>query len=501
VATETSEVKVMSESLAKPRAMIDLDEFERRLRRPSAAPRTDGDPLAELARLVGDQQDPYDAVFKEPIPPRIAAEPAPTSHASEQWMFPRPAAAGQPANQRPHSHPLSGSFAAIEAGLRGSIHPDATDFPAAQRRANVAVGRSEGFQDIGDDLGAELGQDLTHEGGWDQDRDAYADRAATAAAQPRSRRPLYLTAAVIAVGIAGIGASFALKGSAGGLSGDIAIIKAADGPTKVQADNSASDTPNQTASILDKGAQTAPVGLVNRTEQPVDLSQEGLPQTADHPARIVTIGNAQLAAGAANVPVPPPPGQVSPSVGAMPAGVADLIEPRKVRTISVRPDGTPLGNDVTAQSGSDAPAVPPSRPVAAAASAKASTPKASARVVTTPKPPASQDAGKIAAQDPVKVAAADPVGTETEAAEAAKGGGFAVQLAAPATEAEARQSAARLGKQFGTALAGHRLTFHRASVGDKSVYRVRVSGLARDDATALCQKVQASGGSCFVAKN
>jgi hypothetical protein len=500
----------MSESLAKPHTMIDLDEFERRLRRPAATQRTNGDPLAELARLVGDQQDPFDAVFKEPVPPRMVPDPSQAPRRDEQWMFPRPHEGASPAGQRPH--PLAGSFAAIEAGLRGSIHPEAGHFPdgaqqpyGSHSQAHMPARVSEDFNDMDQDFGADLGQDLTHEAAWDQNAQAYADyNGMAAASHPRSRRPLYLTAAVIAVGIAGIGASFALKGSSGAPAGEVAVIKAADGPIKVQADNSAGETPDQNASILDKGApQTTPVALVNRAEQPVDLSRGDLPQTMDHPARVVTIGNAQLASGAANVPVPPPPGQTSPMAGAMSMGVADLIEPRKVKTISVRPDGTPLGNDATAPAGSSDAPVPSPRPTlgAGAASAKASTPKVPTHVVTTPKATASNpEPGKTAAQDPVKVAAADTADTDTEAAETARGG-FAVQLAAPTTEAEARQGIARLGKQFGNVLAGHHLTFHRASVGDKSVYRVRVGGLTREDATALCQKLQASGGTCFVAKN
>ena len=58
----------MSEPVAKPRTMVDLDEFERRLSRPPSASRTDGDPLAELARLVGGQQDPFGTVFEELAP-------------------------------------------------------------------------------------------------------------------------------------------------------------------------------------------------------------------------------------------------------------------------------------------------------------------------------------------------------------------------------------------------------------------------------------------------
>ena len=57
-------------------------------------------------------------------------------------------------------------------------------------------------------------------------------------------------------------------------------------------------------------------------------------------------------------------------------------------------------------------------------------------------------------------------------------------------------------KKFGAELAGFHPSIHKAEVGGKPVYRVRVSGLAsRDEATALCQKVQSGGGKCFVAKN
>ncbi|TAL81761.1 MAG: hypothetical protein EPN75_03700, partial [Beijerinckiaceae bacterium] len=55
----------MSEPVAKQRPMINLDEFERRLKRPATSPQGGDDPLAELARLVGNEQDPYQRVFQE----------------------------------------------------------------------------------------------------------------------------------------------------------------------------------------------------------------------------------------------------------------------------------------------------------------------------------------------------------------------------------------------------------------------------------------------------
>ncbi|MGC2221646.1 MAG: SPOR domain-containing protein, partial [Methylocella sp.] len=81
-------------------------------------------------------------------------------------------------------------------------------------------------------------------------------------------------------------------------------------------------------------------------------------------------------------------------------------------------------------------------------------------------------------------------------------GSFAVQLAAPETEQEARETQVRLMKKFAAELAGFHTTIHKAAVSGKPVYRVRVPGFpSRDEANALCQKLQSGGGNCFVAKN
>jgi len=76
-----------------------------------------------------------------------------------------------------------------------------------------------------------------------------------------------------------------------------------------------------------------------------------------------------------------------------------------------------------------------------------------------------------------------------------------VQFAAPGSEQEAHEVTAKLAQKFGSDLSGHHLTYHRAKVGDKTVFRVRTAGLSREEATGICEKVKADGGSCFVAKN
>ncbi len=76
-----------------------------------------------------------------------------------------------------------------------------------------------------------------------------------------------------------------------------------------------------------------------------------------------------------------------------------------------------------------------------------------------------------------------------------------MQLAAPSSEQEARDIQLRLIKKYGGDIPGFHPAIRKAISGDKTVYRVRTLGLSKEDATALCQKVQSTGGNCFVAKN
>jgi cell division septation protein DedD len=183
-----------------------------------------------------------------------------------------------------------------------------------------------------------------------------------------------------------------------------------------------------------------------------------------------------------------------------------LIEPKKVKTVSVRPDGTVLPNDKPPQIPAQAATQSAQHPAADAS--KASTPKTTARVATTPKLPpaagadASQPAQSAAAAraKPIQVAEATPGAAPARTSEA-NGGAFSVQLAAPESEQEARDIQVRLMKKLSNELSGFHPAIRKASIGDKTVYRVRVPNLSHDEATALCQKVQSGGGACFVAKN
>jgi hypothetical protein len=461
----------MSEPIVKRRPMIDLEEFERRLRKPLAANQGDDDPLAELARFVGEQEDPYKTVF-EPLSRR----PAGTLQRGPDH--------GEGEERGAHEPLIRGDFAAIEAGLLG----------AARHVSGENLSLSEELNGCEEAEGA---QEWRYEAAAEGSRDASPPFE-----EIRSRRPLYVMAALIVAGIAGIGASFVFK-DAVFPQDEIATIRTADGPAKIHPEMAAgTEIPDRDATILGGSPQQPPVAVVNNVEQPADLSVQANVPEAQPPRAI-----AGLATGAASVPVPAPPAQAQPQPAAEPQSISDLIEPKKVKTVSVRPDGTLLQNDAPPQVTAAAVPVPAARPTAASM-AKAATPKSAARVATTPRPATADANGNP--QPRTSVAAKAKRVELTDARDPASAAGapqaspasFAVQLAAPGTEQEARETQVRLMQRFAAELAGFHTTIHKAAVGGKPVYRVRVPGFSsRDEAIALCQKVQTGGGNCFVAKN
>ncbi|MCI0466468.1 MAG: SPOR domain-containing protein [Beijerinckiaceae bacterium] len=461
----------MSEPNVKRRPMIDLEEFERRLRKPLTLSQEDNDPLAELARFVGEQEDPHrEDPYKSVLEP-LNWRPA---------EYNRGGAASGEARERGFQEPLiRGDFASVEAGLLGVAHSEG---PAGQQTEF----------DLERDGGTGTMQPWPYPGA----------EASSSDSQPfeeiRSRRPLYIMAAVIVAGMAGIGASFAFKGAVSSTD-EVATISPADGPAKVQPETaSASESPGQDATILGGAPQTPPVSAVSSIEQPADLAAQ-----TEAPEAQGAI--ADSAAGAVSVPVPPPPAQAQVQPPAEPQSIAQLIEPKKVKTVSVRPDGTLMPAEAQPQAA--APPPPAAAPRAAPpAAAKAPAPKTVVRAAPAPKPAPVDASGnpQQPAQTTVAAKAKRPPATapreQAPAAEAAPAA-FAVQLAAPGSEQEARDLQARLVKKFGSELAGYQPSIHKAAVGGKDVYRVRVVGLSsREQATALCQKVQSSGGNCFVAK-
>jgi hypothetical protein len=490
----------MSVSGSRATDDINLEEFERRLRAAGAQQANIEDPLLELARLVE------------------------SAHTSGER------------SARPFSEADKGGAEterSIETvALRPAID-DTEDLVPAASEADRAARQDYEF-------------------------DASRPYDAHAAEQPASRRPWRwkLTVSALAVaGLAMIGAVFALKGGVPGLPKQPPFIAAAQGPTKVQppSDEAVTASNDAGASLLKDNAKPGPVKVVNSEEQPVDLSAQASPgnpppappnpqATTDQSKPQGSTSNTTPVAATINTPLVPPPAAPPPAM------TAEFPDPKPVRTVSLRPDGTPIGalSPAAQDGGGPAPAETPTNPsptpapktvsdAAPAGVPEASTPKlelptklspkSSARVAVTktdttapeanaqtpngPAQPGAQVKPVEKAAKKAKPEQATAEATETPAASAAPpvdataataSSGWAVQLAAPRSEAEAKSEIARLTGKYGAELNGSAIGVHKAVVNGETIYRLRVVGLTKADAAALCARLKGEGGECFIAK-
>ena len=312
---------------------------------------------------------------------------------------------------------------------------------------------------------------------------------------------MMLLGSAAAVLVVGLSVTFAMRG--GPTSANAPTIRASGEPFKIQPEaKPTGEKPSQAATILDRNGseRLAASRVVTREEQPVDVRVAGRQASAAYPT------------------AKPGPTMGAPTSGLPTAGPAAngyFPEARRVRTVSVRPDGSIIEapQAAPARAAPASPAMAPARPVAPA-----------------PARPVAPAPGQTAAPTPVRVATATPPKTSDRAAPTTTastsatatpanaapraaspqsaavastprgGGGFAVQLAAPGSESEARAAISRLQQRYGAALGGRQPTVRKATVGEKEIYRVRVVGLSQADANGMCEKLKSSGGSCFVAR-
>ena len=336
----------MSEPAAK-RPTMDFDEFERRLRVSEPAPHNGGyDPLAELARLVDGNKDPYADVFgrqapRANLPGLRAVEPDHHDHAPEQ-----------PVAEAPQDVPPVELPGASDWQIRREEWPPT--FQQQQQQTAPAI------------------QAPAEQAPYAE----YESEPAEAPAPKKSNKAFYLMAASLALVAVGVGATVLGRGGSN-TSQDAPIIKAAQGPMKVQPEQPAAAEPSRTASVLDKsGDKLGASKVVNREEQPIDIA-------------------------AAKTVKPPQP---APAPGAAPNF---FPEPRRVRTIPVRPDGSLMGDAGTA-------AEPP-KPVTPVAStpAPAPAPRPTNTAITPAQLP---KIAMPAAQSPTQATPAAPVKTTTRVA-------------------------------------------------------------------------------------
>lgn len=541
----------------------------------------DNDPLAELARMIG-RDDPF-AVFDEPerrepsMDEQAHSQPAAPRHRDDyqhhdeadlhgysryEPLFDTP-----PAHHRHEGAYEDAGRSNADHGLRGSLAAPAHEHWQEPQAAEESERHETDFDfDLGGGYGAEAEAPIEdgrshhahhahdahpQDGHWQgheahdghgpvdnaEDADRYAEPymgldsdvshqppdadergAGRAAAGPLAalrgasrvevrRGGMVLVGAVAAFALLGGGATLAYRTlfDTSYQSGPPPVIQANVEPTKFAPDDpGGTDVPHQNKLIYDRVA--------------------GPGQDVDN----VTLAPDDEAAGAD-------------AASGMAGDMGDVIEPRRVRTVVVRPDGTivqgaPGSAAQTANSGrvaavpgeTDATLREPALPDTSAAdllsddalgamSAPAAEDDTGAETLGADGMPLPQrrpgeDDDETSSLDAVpstnsaaasQADAAMPVTLAAATAGAPAGeGGWGVQLASQRSEDQARSAYSSLQQRYAGVLGEREARYVRADLGERGVfYRVHVPAGSRDEASSLCTELKSAGGDCLVQRN
>jgi hypothetical protein len=474
--------------------------------------RGESDPLAELARLIG-QNDPLGAPAKpapRPLQSRANVRPqqeylpeeepeAPPSppawmqRARHETPLPPPPLPqeydqkydDEPEYQPAPVHPVH-RYAAQPPQVPAHQAPPAQDYyeEPQQQYADEPLQDPSRYDDALYGR-LETGEhDYQRDPAYPDDPYAYQGEYDEEPAPKKRSSGLMTVAAVLALAVVGTGAAFAYRTFVGSpRSGEPPIIRADNSPTKVVPAPSDAGAKTPDRMLPGDGGEK----LVSREETPVDVnSRSGGPRVVFPPLN----QNAN----------PPPAASVSPSAP-MPAaanGTMPNNEPRRIKTLAVKGDaadngGIPAGASApppkpqtrSAAAPAAAPAAPPARNPASA-NASANSPMSLA-------PQASES------EPPTRVAATNP--TQTAPAGAAEGGGtFLVSVTSQDSESAARDSFRVAQGKYASVLGSRSPVIRRVDLADgKTKYRAMVGPYrTRQEAVQFCTELKAAGGQCFI---
>ena len=490
---------------------------------PSAADQARGenDPLAELARLIG-QNDPYGAAAPKPAPHPLQSRanarppqydpPRPEDLDARQsppaWMQrarhetplpPMPPPVPQepeyedePEYQPQPVHPLHRYSAQPQHQPPAQDYYDAPQqYDASQQYEAPQQYADEPQQDPSRYDEALYGRlengehDYQRDPAYPDDPYAYQGEYEEEPEPKKRRSGLITVAAVLALAVVGTGAAFAYRTYVGSpRSGEPPIIRADNSPTKVvpaPSDGGAAKAPDRMLSG-DGGEK-----LVSREETPVDVNTRSAgPRVVFPPLN----PNSS----------PPPVASVSPSAPMPPAGANGTMnnEPRRIRTLAVKGDpaengGVPAGANAppprpapqTRSAAAPAPAAPPARNPASA--------NASANAPMSLAPQAGES------EPPTRMAATNL--TQSAPAAASEGAtGFLVSVSSQDSESAAREAFRVVQGKYSSVLGSRSPVIKRVDLADgKTKYRAMVGPYrTRQEAVQFCTELKAAGGQCFI---
>ena len=322
------------------------------------------------------------------------------------------------------------------------------------------------------------------------------------------RRGMVTVFAVLALAVLGTGAAFGYRTWFGGptVKSPPPVVRASAEPNKIAPPPQAN--PKEASKITydrfaDRGQNEQ---IVVREEKPVNVSEiarSGPPRP-----------NVAAPAAAPAVAAPPSaPAANPPSV---------LTEPKRVRTVPIRPDAPdaavarppqmaaalpppPAQRSVAPQrqasAGPNAPldlANPQPQARAAAPTPAPALPAPPVRTAARPEPPPGTAPLSLAAENgaaPARAAAPRP---------AANGNGsFLVQVSSQRSEADAQAAFRSIKSKYAGVLGSHQPVIRRAELAGKGTYyRAMVGPFAsRGEAVQLCSSLKAAGGDCVVQAN
>jgi hypothetical protein len=436
----------------------------------SSAPReSGGDPLAELARLIG-QSDPFNDLSKRSVrkpdslknddrpAPEWLARPAAPDH-DEYDAQPVHQAYAQPSYRVEHDEPP----APVAAGYRPPAEqPADRDRHAGDQAAEGEHAEYAAHDNYQPDDRYRVALPSTQ-----YEPDSYYAEGGHMPPQgeegviTRRRGGLLTIAAVLGLAVIGTAGAFGYRAftSGGSAPSSPPVIKADPTPPKTI------PAPATTASTDGKpfqdrvGAPASAERVVPREEQPVSLPAPAAPR----------------------ITAPQPSAQaMSPLVSAPPP--TSVNEPKKVKTVIIRQDSAATDSNTMG-------------------SAPAAAPPAQSRVPATKQ----SGSGPMAIAPQSEPSARSKVATRTPAPAApAASGAYMVQVSAQRTEAEAQSSYQALQSKYPGVLGSRNANIRRVDLGDKGgvFYRAQVGTFATSEqATAFCNSLKDVGGQCIVQKN
>jgi SPOR domain len=489
-----------------------------------------GDPLAELARLIG-QADPFsdygrrdgrNTAPRDPqpqpqpqagtdwrrqaasMPPYDAPEEAPRAPSRSEPRFPETFGGRDPyrtAEEPRHDPRLEPRH---DPRLDPRYDPGYEERPSQYRREPQY--EDDGYRDPRQDVRA-YQDERAYDSHDQRSQPAYFDDGAPMGADddedyddpPRSRRRGGLLTAVTLIGCAMIGTAgaygYRTYYSSPSSSRVPPVISADTTPTKVV---SAAEGPTG-KSIKDRVGDTTE-RVIPREEEPVELrtpssrGQSGFPSSS---------------------------GPGGATAFAPPSGNATSSESKRVRTLTIRPDGEPPSRESSREPPSRE---PPSRewsrePSSRTANNNPPPSAAPPRPQPVPKNPPSRNSAPIALdpQEPPtppapreRTAAVSPPATTQglqppapRASAPSDAAGYSVQLSSQRSEAEAQASYRSLQSKYPDQLSDRSVMIRRVDLGSKGVYYRAMVGpfSSSDEASQLCSELKAAGGQCLIQRN